>query len=228
MRAGQATRMDLDQGCDVGVAQTWRRAGLSALDRGIVLRIPAKPLMRYPWYLRPFFWSQRRRYGEVLLPALLWARVPRLFLTIAAVYATLDRPSSPLDAALRTLVTVRVSQLNQCRFCLDLNSALLARRSGSMEKLAALQEWRASDQFSPLEQAALDYAEAVTDTARRVEERMLMRLRQFFTEDAIIELTALIAFQNLSSKFNSALDVPSQGFCPMSLSGGHDATARPI
>jgi hypothetical protein len=28
-----------------------------------------------------------------------------------------------------------------------------------------------------------------------------------------VELTGLIAFQNLSSKFNSALDVPSQGFC---------------
>jgi len=36
-----------------------------------------------------------------------------------------------------------------------------------------------------------------------------------FDEDAIVELTGLIAFQNLSSKFNSALDVPPQGFCKM-------------
>lgn len=39
------------------------------------------------------------------------------------------------------------------------------------------------------------------------------RLKRHFHDDAIIELTALIAFQNLSSKFNSALGVPAQGFC---------------
>ena len=32
-------------------------------------------------------------------------------------------------------------------------------------------------------------------------------------EDGIVELTGLIAFQNMSSKFNSALDIPPQGFC---------------
>ena len=180
------------------------------------MRIPVKPLPQYPWYLRPFFWNQRRKYGEALVPALLWARVPRLFLSIAAVYGALDRRSSPLDPVLRTLVTVRISQLNQCHFCLDLNAALLARRSGSMEKLAILKDWRTSRLLSPGEQAALDYAEAVTNTGQRVEERMFTRLRKFLTDDAIIELTALIAFQNLSSKFNSALDVPSQGFCTIS------------
>jgi alkylhydroperoxidase family enzyme len=39
------------------------------------------------------------------------------------------------------------------------------------------------------------------------------RLKKHFDDDAIIELTALIAFQNLSSKFNGALGVPAQGFC---------------
>jgi hypothetical protein len=38
-------------------------------------------------------------------------------------------------------------------------------------------------------------------------------LRRHFDDDAIIELTAVIAFQNLSSKFNAALGVPPQGFC---------------
>lgn len=39
------------------------------------------------------------------------------------------------------------------------------------------------------------------------------RLREHFDDDAIIELTGLIAFQNLSSKFNAALGVEPQGFC---------------
>ena len=32
-------------------------------------------------------------------------------------------------------------------------------------------------------------------------------------DQAIVELTALIAFQNMSSKFNTALAIKPQGFC---------------
>jgi hypothetical protein len=42
---------------------------------------------------------------------------------------------------------------------------------------------------------------------------LTQRLYEYFNEDEIVELTGLIAFQNLSSKFNSALDLPAQGFC---------------
>jgi len=38
-------------------------------------------------------------------------------------------------------------------------------------------------------------------------------LRRFYDDDGIVELTGMIAFQNLSSKFNAALDIPPQGFC---------------
>jgi alkylhydroperoxidase family enzyme len=43
----------------------------------------------------------------------------------------------------------------------------------------------------------------------------MSRLRSFYDDEGIVELTGLIAFQNLSSKFNNALDVPAQGFCPV-------------
>jgi len=170
-------------------------------------------MAQYPWYLRPFFWNQQRRYGQVLRPALLWARVPRLFLAVAALYGVLDRRSSPLHPVLRSLVTVRVSQLNQCRFCLDLNSATLAKRAGSLSKLAALPQWRDSDRFAANERVALAYTEAVTDPKQSVSDELMVEVRRHFDDDAIVELTGLIAFQNLSSKFNAALDIPSQGFC---------------
>jgi hypothetical protein len=41
------------------------------------MRLPAKPLSTCSWYLRPFFWNQRRKYGKVLDAALLWARSPK-------------------------------------------------------------------------------------------------------------------------------------------------------
>lgn len=177
------------------------------------MRVSDKSIDHYPWYLRPFFWNQRRKYGQVLKPALVWARVPRLFAAVAVLYGVLDRKSSPISPVLRSLITVRVSQINGCEFCVDLNAATLAKRSGSMEKVEALAGWRESDLFDDREKAVLEYVEAMTITDRRVDDSIMQRLAAYFDEDALVELTGLIAFQNLSSKFNSALDLPAQGFC---------------
>lgn len=179
------------------------------------MRISAKPLHAYPFYLKPFFWNQTRKYGAVLDAALLWARAPKLFLGVALLYGMIDRRSSPIDPALRSLVTVRVSQVNACSFCVDINSATLLKRGVVMEKMQMIEHWRTSELFDTRERMVLDYAEAMTDSNRQVEDRLIQRLRDIFDEDAIVELTGLIAFQNMSSKFNNALAVPAQGFCPL-------------
>ncbi len=183
------------------------------------MRIAPRPRRAYPWFLRPFFWNQRRKYGKVLDAALLWARAPWLFLGVAALYGALDRRGSPLEPALRSLLTVRVSQINHCRFCVDLNSATLLRRGISEAKLRALDGWRASNLFSARERVALDYAEAITRSDLEVDDALRARVKEHFEDDAMIELTALIAFQNLSSKFNAALAVPPQGFCRLPPAG---------
>ena len=179
------------------------------------MRLEPKPIGEVAWYLRPFFWNQRRKYGRVLDAARLWARAPRLFLGVALLYGMIDRKASPLAPALRSLLTVRVSQINHCSFCVDINSATLLKRGVSFEKIEALPVWRDSPLFTALEKAALAYAEAVTLSDAEVDDAMMAELRRHFDEDALVELTGLIAFQNLSSKFNSALAVPPQGFCQL-------------
>ncbi len=179
------------------------------------MRVSVKQLREYPWILRPFFWNQKRKYGAILQPGLLWARVPKLFAAVAVLYGVLDRKSSPLSPVLRSLVTVRVSQINWCHFCVDINSATLAKRTGSMEKVEKLAQWKKSDLFDEKEKVVLEYTEAVTYSDQQVTDELIERLKGFFDDDGIVELTGLIAFQNLSSKFNSALDVPSQGFCKL-------------
>ena len=177
------------------------------------MRIHPCPAEKTHWCLRPFFWNQKRKYGQPLEAARVWARRPRLFLAVAHLYGVLDRRRSPVSPTIRSLVTVRVSQINHCRFCVDINSMTLAKRAGSMDKVNQLDAWRDSEAFTEQERAALDYAEAVTFSDREVTDEQVERLRRFWDDDGIVELTALIAFQNLSSKFNAALDVPPQGFC---------------
>jgi AhpD family alkylhydroperoxidase len=178
-------------------------------------RIGGLPLSRYPWYVRLILKLQQRKYGRALEPALLWGRLPRSFLLLTLLYRSLDRAGSSLEPQLRSLVQVRVSQINWCAFCVDLNSSIALERHSTPEKLAVLADYEASSLFSERERAALAYAEAVTDPARRVDDALFSRLQRHFTEQEIVELTALIAFQNMSSKFNSALGVPAQGFCTM-------------
>jgi AhpD family alkylhydroperoxidase len=192
------------------------------------MRIAAKAPNRYPWYLRPFFWNQRRKYGAVLDSALLWAHAPRLFLGVAVLYGMIDRRRSPIDPALRSLITVRVSQINHCPFCVDLNSATLLRRGASAAKVEALDHWQQSEVFDPRERVALEYAEAMTYPDRGVDDELMARVRSQFADAVIVELTGLIAFQNLSSKFNSALGVAPQGFCrlPARMPGAGEAAAE--
>ena len=175
------------------------------------LETPAN--FHFTWYVRLLFWLQRRRYGRELEPARLWGRTPRAFLAMAAMYGALDRKSSPIDPDLRALILVRVSQINWCSFCIDINSATCLKRGVSEEKLAALPQFAESPRFDEREKAALHYAEAMTDSDRHSDPALIARLRQHFSDDAVIELTALIAYQNMSSKFNAALGVPAQGFC---------------
>jgi AhpD family alkylhydroperoxidase len=172
-----------------------------------------KPLRRYPLFVRAFFWKQKWTYGEILKPGLLWARSPLVFATLALLYGALNRKSSPIDGPLRSLVTVRVSQINHCAFCVDINSATLMKRGVSMDKVEEVSRWQSSKIFTEQERVALEYAESMTYSDRRTEAELIDRLRSHFDEDGIAELTGLIAFQNMSSKFNSALDVPAAGFC---------------
>jgi AhpD family alkylhydroperoxidase len=171
------------------------------------------PVSRPPWYARLILALQRRKYGAELESARQWARLPRAFLALTLLYRSLDRRASPLAPGLRALVQVRISQINWCAFCVDLNGAAALERAVTPEKLAALPDYAGSELYSEREKAALAYAEAATDPARGVDEAMRQALRRQFGEQEILELTALIAFQNMSSKFNAALGVPSQGFC---------------
>lgn len=177
------------------------------------MRIQPKALSEYPWYLRAFFAAQRKKYGSVLNSSLLWARSPKLFLGLSLLYRAIDRKTSPISPALRSLIIVRVSQLNGCAFCVDLNSSILLKRGVDDLKLEALINWKASPLFDKREKIVLAYAEAMTLSNLHVDDTLMRRLKGIFKDDEIIELTAIIAFQNMSTKFNTALDIPPQGFC---------------
>jgi AhpD family alkylhydroperoxidase len=174
-----------------------------------------KPLKEYPFYLRWFFRRQARKYGRTLAPSWLWGRLPGHFVGLLFLLGLFQRKRFAVDKALRSLVSARVAQLNGCAFCVDLNSYNLLQATGSTAKAEAVGRWRESELYTEKERAALDYAEAMTDTARRVTPMHIAALRNYFDDDGIVALTAWIAFQNLSAKFNSALGAEENELCKL-------------
>jgi AhpD family alkylhydroperoxidase len=168
---------------------------------------------KYPWYMRLLFYFQRKKFGKVLEPAKVWGKTPQVYLGFLAMYNRLNRKKGALDPQLSALVTVRVSQVNHCAFCVDMNSYLLLERGGSLKKLNALENYENSLLFSGKEKVALAFTDAITYSDRSVDDALFQQLKTFYNEDEIVELTALISFQNMSSKFNAALQIPSQGIC---------------
>ncbi|MTH46856.1 carboxymuconolactone decarboxylase family protein [Intestinirhabdus alba] len=171
------------------------------------------PLMRLPAVLKPLTAAQKKHYGEVLNPTRWWGRMPFLFWLVALFVGFLERRRARLTPVLRALLMTRVSQVCHCAFCVDANSLRLAERCGAMEKVLAVATWHTSTLFSEEERAALAYADAVTATPPRVDAALKAQMKQHFSDEAISEMTALLAFQNLSARFNAALEIPSQGLC---------------
>jgi alkylhydroperoxidase family enzyme len=79
------------------------------------------------------------------------------------------------------------------------------------EKILALEEHSTSPLFDEREHLALEYADCMTRSDEEVSDELFARLQQTFDEDTLIDLTAAIAWENASSKFNRALRIESQG-----------------
>jgi alkylhydroperoxidase family enzyme len=81
----------------------------------------------------------------------------------------------------------------------------------SKEKLlAVIMQPLPLDVFSEEEMSALEYADRMTLSDQDVDDDFFQKLRERFSEDQIVELTEVIAWENASTKFNRALRIPSQ------------------
>jgi len=178
--------------------------------------ISPKALGDYPWYFRFLFSLQKKRFGRILIPTLLWSYVPSLSLAFLGFYQAFQRKKSYLPKELQSIAMLRVAQVHCCQFCIDLNSLFLKERIEKESKLLEVSNWKQSSVFSEKEKLVLEYAEAMTQTECGVGDELRTKLKKSFSDEAVVELTALIAFQNLSARFNAALNVPAQGLCPKS------------
>lgn len=61
----------------------------------------------------------------------------------------------PIQIIVNGLLSIRVSQMSWCSFCVDLNSLTIIKRINNSEKVDALENWRELKLFSPAEAAGI-------------------------------------------------------------------------
>jgi AhpD family alkylhydroperoxidase len=105
---------------------------------------------------------------------------------------------SGLEQRLIELVKMRASQINGCAYCLDMHSRD-ARRAGETEqRLYLLDAWHETSLYTPREQAALAWTDAVTRIAdTHAPDDVYEGLRSHFSEKEIVDLTILVGMINL-------------------------------
>ena len=118
-----------------------------------------------------------------------------------------------IDRELKDLAVMAVAATIGCAWCMDLGYwVATVNRAVSAEKAHDTANWRGSKVFSELELIVMKYAEAMTATPPRVTDAMVDALRRHLDESELVELTAIIAVENLRSRINSALGLTAQGF----------------
>lgn len=98
----------MGQTCGSGTSQD----SFIRLGGQIMSVITPRPLSHYPWWVRIFFWKQRRTYGQILTPGLLWGAQSR---SLCRTGITLWGNQSTRIAAIAriTLACYRASVSNQ-------------------------------------------------------------------------------------------------------------------
>ena len=119
---------------------------------------------------------------------------------------------SACDESLKSYAHLAVASLVGCTWCLDLGYFQASNEGLDVGKARQVPRWRESDVFSPLERDVLEYAEAMSVTPLTVTDAMVEKLVDQLGSEAVVELTQMIALENMRSRFNSAAGLQSQGY----------------
>ena len=142
--------------------------------------------------------------------AVMWHNRPVL-MTLSRVGSKVQRWNQ-LDPNLKSFAHMAVASQIGCSFCLDYGYFEAHNRGLDEAKASEVPRWRESAVFTPLEREVMEYAEAMSDTPPRVTDELAASLLEQLGAAALIELTTVVGFANLTARGNVAMGITSQEF----------------
>jgi alkylhydroperoxidase family enzyme len=148
--------------------------------------------------------------GNGIEPIEIWAYQPKMMIGMGR-FNQAVRKGKTVDERIKNLVELKGAQMIGCEYCVDLGSQICRNSGFSDAELLALPRYQSSDLFTDREKAALDYAVAVMRTPVEVTDELFARVRSYFDDRQLVEITALLTLVNLD-RFNAAFGIGSAGF----------------
>jgi AhpD family alkylhydroperoxidase len=148
--------------------------------------------------------------GSGLEPMEIWAYQPKMLMAMGK-FNQAVRKGKLVDERLRNLVELKGAQMIGCEYCVDLGSQICRKSGFSDAELLAIPRYQSSDLFTDREKTALDYTVAFMRTPVEVTDELFARMRVYFNERQMVEITALLALVNLD-RFNAAFGIGAAGF----------------
>ncbi len=148
--------------------------------------------------------------GSGIEPLEIWAYQPKMMMGMSR-FNQAVRKGKSIDERLKNLVELKGAQMIGCEFCVDLGSQICRNSGFSDEELLALPRYRQSELFTEREKLALDYAVAVMRTPVEVSDELFARMKEHFSDEQLVEITALLTLVNLD-RFNAAFKIGAAGF----------------
>jgi AhpD family alkylhydroperoxidase len=160
---------------------------------------------------RAIFDAVKSRYGAVLEPIAVTALNPEVLEAYFGFEIAFAR-ARQLPERLRELVNLKTAALLGCPFCLDIGSSE-SRAAGVTEAMIRdLPAFETSPEFDAAEKAVLAYCVAMTRGRAEIDDALFAQLRAHLSDAQLVELTAVIAWENYRSRFNKALGFTAHGF----------------
>jgi alkylhydroperoxidase family enzyme len=148
--------------------------------------------------------------GSGIEPMEVWAHQPKMLMGMGRFNQAIRKANS-VEERIRNLVELKGAQMIGCEYCVDLGSQICRNSGFSDAELLALPRYQSSDLFTAREKAALDYTVAVMRTPVEVTDELFARVRSYFDERQLVEITALLTLVNVD-RFNAAFGIGSAGF----------------
>lgn len=171
----------------------------------------------------------RKLVGEIPEPAEVMWHHRRVVIDSASFGGKLQKWHE-LDPNLKSFAQMAVAAQVGCSWCLDFGYFHAHNEGLDEAKASEVPRWRDSAVFDSLERDVLEYAEAMTVTPPRVTDELSARLLERLGAAGLIELSAVVAFANMSTRTNTALGIESQEFskvCQIPLARPTAAPASP-
>ncbi|MDE1465833.1 carboxymuconolactone decarboxylase family protein [Spartinivicinus poritis] len=146
-----------------------------------------------------------RILGFVPNSMLTMQRCPAIVKGFTVLTEAVMSPHGSVDVGFKRLIAHFASKAAGCRYC-EAHSLVAAKIHGmSEEKVAAVWNYKTNALYTEAERVALDFALAAGSVPNGVDETLMSKMKQYWSEQQIVEILAAVCLYGFLNRWNDSM-----------------------